>query len=61
MRRLLQSVADFLAREDGTTALEYAMVASLIFVVCLIAVNSLGANTNKTFSHCNSAITSAGS
>jgi len=42
-------VVDFLAREDGPTAVEYAVMLALIIVVCITAITALGSNANKTF------------
>jgi pilus assembly protein Flp/PilA len=39
----------FLKKEDGPTAVEYAVMLALIIVVCLIAINILGANANSAF------------
>jgi pilus assembly protein Flp/PilA len=49
MRNLVQAVAKFIQREDGPTAVEYAVMLALIVVVCITAITSLGHNTNKTF------------
>jgi pilus assembly protein Flp/PilA len=35
--------------EDGPTAVEYAVMLSLIIVVCLLAITALGTNANATF------------
>lgn len=40
---------EFLAKEDGPTAVEYAVMLALIIVVCLVAITALGTNTNATF------------
>jgi pilus assembly protein Flp/PilA len=40
---------DFLKKEDGPTAVEYAVMLSLIIVVCLVAITALGTNASKTF------------
>jgi pilus assembly protein Flp/PilA len=42
-------VADFLRKEDGPTAVEYAVMLALIIVVCLIAITALGTNASATF------------
>ena len=42
-------VKKFLSREDGPTAVEYAVMLALIIVVCLTAITTLGSNANKTF------------
>jgi pilus assembly protein Flp/PilA len=50
MRQLGQHVVNFLKREDGPTAVEYAVMLALIIVVCLVAITALGTNANATFS-----------
>jgi len=47
--KLKNFVVDFLAREDGPTAVEYAVMLALIIVVCITAITALGSNANKTF------------
>ena len=49
MRKLMERVKNFLAREDGPTAVEYAVMLALIIVVCITAITALGTNANKTF------------
>src|SRR5438874_8613736 len=49
MRMLSQAVVNFIKREDGPTAVEYAVMLSLIIVVCLVAITALGTNASKTF------------
>jgi pilus assembly protein Flp/PilA len=49
MRNLTQLLVDFLKREDGPTAVEYAVMLALIIVVCIGTVTTLGGNANKTF------------
>jgi pilus assembly protein Flp/PilA len=49
MRQLGQHVVNFLKREDGPTAVEYAVMLALIIVVCLVAITALGTNANATF------------
>ncbi len=49
MQRLFQKALDFIQNEDGPTAVEYALMLSLIIVVCIAAVTSLGSNANNTF------------
>jgi pilus assembly protein Flp/PilA len=50
MRSLTQKVISFLKNEDGPTAVEYAVMLSLIIVVCIAAITTLGSNANATFS-----------
>jgi len=42
-------VVNFLRREDGPTAVEYAVMLALIIVVCITAITAIGTNANKTF------------
>ena len=46
---LVKSAVEFLKREDGPTAVEYAVMLSLIIVVCLTAIAAVGTNANTTF------------
>jgi pilus assembly protein Flp/PilA len=61
MRKFFSSVANFLKREDGPTAVEYAVMLALIIVVCITAITALGTNANKTFSNVGNAIGSTSS
>jgi pilus assembly protein Flp/PilA len=49
LSRFTGHVATFLAREDGPTAVEYAVMLALIVVVCINAISLLGSNANGTF------------
>ena len=42
-------VVDFCEREDGPTAVEYAVMLALIIVVCIGAVTTLGTKASSTF------------
>jgi len=46
-----QKVANFLKREDGPTAVEYAVMLALIVVVCIAAISALGSNASNTFDY----------
>jgi pilus assembly protein Flp/PilA len=39
----------FLKKEDGPTAVEYAVMLALIIVVCIAAITTLGTNARDTF------------
>ncbi|HUR55864.1 MAG TPA: Flp family type IVb pilin [Gemmataceae bacterium] len=56
MRSLTKSMVEFLKKEDGPTAVEYAVMLALIIVVCIAAVTTLGSNANSTFSFVGSSI-----
>jgi pilus assembly protein Flp/PilA len=58
MKKLTQSVVNFLKREDGPTAVEYAVMLALIIVVCIVAITALGTNANKTFTNVSNTIAS---
>src|SRR5438105_1974219 len=63
MDNVVQFAADFLKREDGPTAVEYAVMLALIVVVCITAITTLGGNANKVFSNValNTAVGTTGS
>jgi pilus assembly protein Flp/PilA len=61
MQKFISSVVDFLAQEDGPTAVEYAVMLALIIVVCIAAITTLGQNANKTFSSVGTTIGSTSS
>ena len=45
MKRLIS----FLKDEEGTTAIEYGLIASLISVAIIMAVTAIGTDLNTTF------------
>ena len=49
MKQFKNAVLNFMKREDGPTAVEYAVMLALIIVVCLGAITTLGQNANSTF------------
>lgn len=59
MSSVLNALKRFLKSEDGPTAVEYAVMLSLIIVVCLTAVTSIGKKANSTFSSVASQLGSA--
>jgi pilus assembly protein Flp/PilA len=56
MKKLQQMVVDFLQKEDGPTAVEYAVMLALIIVVCLAAITVVGTNASATFSKVGSSL-----
>ncbi len=60
MRTITKNLVKFLKKEDGPTAVEYAVMLALIVVVCIAAITSLGQNANSTFSFVGSAIKPTG-
>ena len=51
MRSLTKSLVSFLKKEDGPTAVEYAVMLALIIVVCIAAISALGSNASNTFNY----------
>ncbi len=49
MKSFATKVCRFLASEDGPTAVEYAVMLSLIIAVCLAAITTIGQNANSVF------------
>jgi pilus assembly protein Flp/PilA len=46
---LTRRIVEFLKREEGPTAVEYAVMLALIIVVCISAISLIGSNANGTF------------
>jgi len=61
MRQFTEAALNFIQREDGPTAVEYAVMLALIIVVCLAAITTLGQNANATFTTVGQKIGSASS
>jgi len=59
MNKVVTWVRNFLNKEDGPTAVEYAVMLALIIVVCIAAITALGSNANQTFTTVGSAVGSA--
>jgi pilus assembly protein Flp/PilA len=55
---MLKNVVNFLKREDGPTAVEYAVMLALIIVVCIAAITTLGGNANSTFTSVGNSVAS---
>src|SRR5262249_17359113 len=51
MKAITKNLVNFLKKEDGPTAVEYAVMLALIIVVCIAAITALGSNANNTFSY----------
>jgi pilus assembly protein Flp/PilA len=51
MRSLFAAVTRFVQKEDGPTAVEYAVMLALIVVVCIGAITTLGSNAKATFNN----------
>lgn len=51
MNMIAKRMVEFLKKEDGPTAVEYAVMLALIIVVCIAAITALGTNASQTFSY----------
>ena len=49
MKSLALKLRRFLTSEDGPTAVEYAVMLSLIVIMCLAAITSIGTNAKAVF------------
>jgi pilus assembly protein Flp/PilA len=56
MNKFARSVMHFLVEEDGPTAVEYAVMLSLIVIVCLAAIGEIGHQSRHTFEHAATAL-----
>jgi pilus assembly protein Flp/PilA len=54
-------VLNLYAAEDGPTSVEYAITLSLIAVICISGVTSVGNNANQTFKTVSNKLGSASS
>jgi pilus assembly protein Flp/PilA len=59
MKSMMKKLVSFLKKEDGPTAVEYAVMLALIIVVCIAAITTLGSNANNTFSYVGGKMTSS--
>jgi len=57
MKSFVKTVQEFLAAEDGPTAVEYAVMLALIVIVCLTAIQAIGTNANSKFEQVKDALT----
>ncbi len=49
MKKLYSGIQRFVRNEEGVTAIEYALIASLIAVVIIAAVRLVGLDVRDTF------------
>ena len=50
MQNIIAQAKRFVRDEDGVTAIEYGLIASLIAIVIITSVGLIGTNLNKVFS-----------
>ena len=58
MKAMVKNLRQFVASEDGPTAVEYAVMLALILVACITIVTNLGTTVSGTFSKVNSTLSS---
>jgi pilus assembly protein Flp/PilA len=56
---IARRIVGFLKREDGPTAVEYAVMLALIIMACIASVNALVSATDQSFKSTDSKISSA--
>ena len=56
MSKVLASVWSFLASDDGPTAVEYAVMITMILVVCIPVITTIGQANNNNMETINTAI-----
>lgn len=49
MQKFMTRVKQFVVSEDGPTAVEYAVMLSLIVIVCITAITAVGTNASAKF------------
>jgi pilus assembly protein Flp/PilA len=47
--KMLRHIANFIKREHGFTATQYAIVAALVMAVLIVAVTLMGQSASRTF------------
>ena len=57
---MLKKISAFLRNEEGATAIEYALMVSLIALAIIAAVTLVGTGLNTKFTAVNTAVTGAG-
>ncbi len=60
-RKTKLRIGRFVRSEDGPTAVEYAVMLSLIVVVCLSTIKTLGSNAKASFSSVSASLGTSGS
>lgn len=57
MKALTEKMRSFVRDEEGVTAIEYGLIASLIAVVIILSVTSVGKNLSDIFTYIASKLT----
>lgn len=59
IKAVLHGIQTFLKEEDGPTAVEYAVILMLIFMVCIATIQLIGFRLNQSFTDSNGELDSA--
>ena len=59
MHKFLRQVRQFADEESGVTSIEYALLGSLIAVVCTVTVAAVGGNVGNLYTSVCRAVTTA--
>lgn len=51
LAKVTRHITAFLKKEDGPTAVEYAVMLALIIVVCIAAITTLGSTSSTVFAN----------
>jgi pilus assembly protein Flp/PilA len=49
MKKMRQWMVEFIKKEDGPTAVEYAVMLAVVVVVCIGAITAVGLASSNTF------------
>jgi pilus assembly protein Flp/PilA len=55
----MKSIVEFLANEEGTTAIEYGLIAALISVAAIAAMTAVGGSLTGTFTKVSNSLSGA--
>ncbi len=58
-QRTLNTIRKFLKEDDGPTAVEYAVILMLIFMVCIATIQIIGLRLNDSFTDSNGELDTA--
>ncbi|MGL6073128.1 MAG: Flp family type IVb pilin [Fimbriiglobus sp.] len=53
---IARRIVEFIKRDDGPTAVEYAVMLALIILACIASVNALTSSTEQSFRRSGSTI-----
>jgi pilus assembly protein Flp/PilA len=53
---MIKSIKKFIANDSGATAIEYALIASLIAVAIIVSITALGSKIQNTFNEVSTAM-----